>query len=47
MVDMGQHPTPNQNRSRSMNKQDPVGQVAKIHHEKQVAENRARKKSDD
>lgn len=47
MVHMGRHPTPNEDRSRSKNEQDIVGHTDKIHHEKQVAENRARKKSDD
>lgn len=47
MVDMKHTPTPNDNRSRSKNEQDSVGQEAKAHHEKQVAENKAREESDD
>lgn len=47
MVNMGRHPTPNDDRSRSLNEWDPVGQAAKINHERQVAENQARDESDD
>lgn len=47
MIGMEEQPTSNDDRSRSKNEQDAVGQAAKINHEKQVAENRARDKSDD
>ncbi len=35
----GKNPTPNDNRSRSLNSKDPVGQAASRNHENQIREN--------